>query len=125
MTGIGAFFRSNMGQSCGFHTTKNSNYTRPDIYKGGLKGHNITRILSWIPVLSIISGIYDLVKSNQFAAEAVVKSHKGSYEASDKYGELAASYKARAIASFCQASVFLLILDIIATAGRYSTPATA
>ena len=97
------------GWAAGFHF---SDTYRIEIFATDEKEHvwsNLANILSWIPFFSIISGSYYWNRANELASRS---------EGSNKEGYINA-LRARAIASFCQASVILFALDIIATLCRY------
>ena len=112
---IGSFFNDNsVGWAMGFHTDESSDAN--NMMSAANNDHiwsNLTNVLSWIPGLSLIAGVYYLYKAHE--ANELFQEPDGHNEA--VYGQ---ALKGRAIASFLQASVILFVIDIIATIGRFS-----
>lgn len=115
---IGNFFKEDLGQAFGFHLNSNPNSTSFAVHRHGLMGHNVTRILSWIPLISIIAAIYDLRRARVYSLQFSTKMRQTTIYSVD-YENLALSYEKRAIATLCQATVFLMLFDLFATAFRY------
>lgn len=130
MTTIGMFFRGQDGQEAsamGFHHPVHDN-EYSSIYvaeKGTWKHvwHNLAIVGSWIPGIAMISGIYFKIKSNHFEKMIPAKVNgqipPAQFDKWQAYTQLAYHFEARAIATFCQASVLLMIVDLVASAIRF------
>lgn len=124
MAAISAFFRcdgSVRAASLGFHRSSDNFACSPKILssEGELSSffcHNIAVLGSWIPGISILSGIYFNIMSDKLTSRAARTQNE---EDKAYLVGMASSFKTRAIASFCQASVFLMLIDLIATAARF------
>lgn len=107
------FVRSSTLMAFGFRWEKSdwqsiTNYCEKDRY-----WLNWSNVVSWIPILCIISGIYHLIIAN-----------KADNLAEDLYDDkdlkaYATALRVRAAAEFFQASLFLAIIDLIVSIGRY------
>lgn len=109
-------FNSPPGWAAGFHNGKQPYVETINAKNNDHIWTNVTNVLSWIPGLSIISGVYYLYKAHQ------VDKRIENSEISEDCDIYATALRGRAIASFLQASIFLAVLDIIATIGRFSKP---
>lgn len=111
---IGSFFNNNgIGWAMGFQTEKSSgSNSMVDPEENDHIWTNLTHVLSWIPGLSIIAGVYYLYKAHE--AKEICNTNE-----TDEL-DYAKTLQARAVASFLQASVILFAIDIIATISRFS-----